>query len=972
MAGGSEGCEGTGSWSPARLRRVRSEPSIHNAWGKQLGEWIGNVGDRIKGIKARMDELDRERCGGHVGAACSAFLKALVMVLVGLWAVDAIDVALLLTADRREIPYMIPLLIIGTFLSNVGTANLIDARLAKGNAGFVCIQAVDVAATYFIIAWGAPQYRDLSTTRTALCILLGSIVGPALFAALGSVFSSDAIGMVMIIPFVLSLNPKHLARCLKGGPKPCALAFLCLLAVAAIEISLPLALFSQSLFSQDQLRFLAHSLDLPIVIFAGFLVGNFGFTLASLAMGVTAVASTVFLNRGGRLATNDPDLLSELLRLQIVMFAVELASLTFMVIQSQRDKALELSDLAGKHKSAFMAFLCHELRNPLHAIINISAFLGDSELDSEQAQLCEAIRVSSSYMSELLNDVLDSAKLEAGKLKLNPQRVNVEDVLWSVLKPFKEDVKTKALTFFTDLRDVDAIAELDTIRIKQVINNLLSNAIKFTPENGRISFRATIEQPLGAATFSGRDRGGLPDSIATMSAFPTASAATTVGSADSVNAVSSISPKPRRAHGRPAPSASAVGNSKALHSHPSLVVQVSDNGIGMQSDVIGKLFRPYEQLSSTRREYGGTGLGLSICKQLVDLMEGTIEVESFEGAGTTFTVRIPAGVGMELGDEEQGVVAAEEVGVARRTQGREGRAEVRIGYEMDVLGGGAGGSAVLPARKRSEVPMTASAVNGPKTIVLGDAIEVDVAGDGREGPDRIELLTVVVDDGRQPKLDQAANVMNSEPFLVSTSSGSVLGMRREPSPARASHSTLAPDEIEPTPLPCKTISPPMEKQPLVVPAEVSAAFVVQSPDAAAHSQEPPTPSHACRPRQVLVVDDSLINRRILRKLMETLGVDRCDECENGQQAVELIEALADPSAYDVIFMDIQMPVLLGTEATKLIREKGCESAIIAVTANSVPGEGFLEEWGFTALAPKPFLKKDAEKVIKEYMNREPG
>ncbi|KAJ3146436.1 hypothetical protein HK101_002332, partial [Irineochytrium annulatum] len=618
-------------------------------------------------VGRRFDQFDQARCGHRAGPAVTAFLKALVMALVchfsnsitlfslaGLWAVNAFDVALLLTASRREMPWLIPFLIVGTFIANPGPNGLQPVA----DLEFMPIQAVDVAATYFIIAKGAPEYKDLATARTAIFIVIGSCVGPLLFATLGSVFvvrltngdwstfsfdfirifCSDGIGMVMIIPFILSLNPTHLSRAYRSGLNSCLLALLCLLFIVSIELGLPFA--QQSLFTQNQLRFLAHSMDLPIVIFAGFLVGNLGFTLSTLAMGLTAVASTVFFNSSGPLRQLDPVLLSELLRLQIVMLVVELASLTSMIIQAQRDRALEVSDSAARHKSAFMAFLCHELRNPLHAIMNISSFVADSELDPEQAKLCEAIRASSSYMSELLNDVLDTTKLEAGKLELRPLPVNVYDIITAVLTPFKEDIKNRSLTFWAEIGDLNICLELDTMRVKQVINNLLSNAIKFTPENGEIIFRARLEtEPVTrskSVIIKKPSNTNIPTISSPANAFDTNINDEEAGDATAPTATVTVAIPP--------PTLSTTTTSATLATpdpltslNPTLVIQVSDNGVGMRPDVLERLFRPYEQLSTAHREYGGTGLGLSICKQLVDLMRGSITVESQDGKGTTFT-----------------------------------------------------------------------------------------------------------------------------------------------------------------------------------------------------------------------------------------------------------------------------------------------------------------------------------------------
>ncbi|KAJ3174493.1 hypothetical protein HK101_010961 [Irineochytrium annulatum] len=982
-------------------RRLMAEEEHPFGFGQSGASTTRPMSDRSI---TKLDEWDRNRCHHHLGAAVSAFLKALIVTVIcrysannlfslgGLWGVNAIAVAVLLTSDRREMWFLIPFLLIGTFFSNAGTRNIADSFLAKVDFAFIWVQVLDVAATYFIIAWGAPQYRALATTRAAFCIVAGSFVGPVLFASFGTlliqreyhmdpsfysrtfirIFCSDSLAMIMFVPFVISLEPKILLRFVRRGPGPCILVLLCILLIIAIELVVPFAYATQSLFNQEQLRFLAHSLSLPIVLFAGFLVGSLGFTISSLAMGVTAISSVLFFDEHGRLDKSAPELLSDLLRLQIIMIVVELASLTFMVIQAQRDMALEDSNSAGKHKTAFMAFLCHELRNPLHAILNISSFLAESELDAEQSQLCEAIQVSSSYMSELLNDVLDSAKLEAGKLELKPAFVNAEEVLLSVINPFREDVKNRSLTFWTEVNELNFILELDTMRVKQVINNLLSNAIKFTPQNGEIAFKATLEVDL------------VNPSTVTATSLPDT---TTVAIDEADFPVPSSTPALAL---RSSPSTLPSTNPDVLNAlHPALVIEISDSGVGIKPDTLEKLFRPYEQRSSANREYGGTGLGLSICKQLVDLMRGDITVETEEGIGTTFTVRIPTRSGVPtLGGAVDEDVAEEYSpgrggSITRKGGGMVRSASARIGYEMDVLAVGRGVSSRTP-RRGSDVTLSSegSAAGGAAAGGV-DAVVVDLVVSVEDGvaPGRRNQRSGGVDNAGRGEVRAATGVTMEPlaPYLVATSSGTQSSPQLPPSPLWKLRKPV-PSVVEPTPpqnpadeLPRESMPTRTDEESLMPTAPglshcsppTKQAMLETGPAAPDHAETSEAP--AKREWHVLIVDDSLINRRILRKLMETLQVERVDECCDGQQAVDLVSSLDDPSAYDVIFMDIQMPVLLGTEATRLLRGLGCTSPIIAVTANSITSEGFVAEWGFTALAPKPFLRKDAEMIFKEYV-----
>ncbi|KAJ3140095.1 hypothetical protein HK101_003559 [Irineochytrium annulatum] len=867
---------------------------------------------------------------------------------------NAFALGLFLMADKRELPFLCPLLIVGMFVVNMYTSLFIGAPADirhhwVPNVVLVLLELAGMAVSAVIIILGAPAYRDLASKRTALFILISSCLGPMVFAVptacfvvqyfhlswesdfvyrLFRLFCSDGLGMITLLPFIISLfDVKTLAFKWRTRPGPCALGILCVVVICCIELFLPS--LPQNLYNPDQLRFLSHSVDLPLVILTGFLMGNFGFTLSSLVMGISAVASTVYYNKGqpNSYQFNEEELLFDLLRLQVIMFVVELAAISFMVIQDQRDIALRASEDAGRHKSAFLAFLCHELRNPLHAIMNISVFLGETTLNAEQTQLCEAIRVSSGYMSELLNDVLDTAKLEAGKVKLNVSSVDVESLLDGVLAPVKGDVKTRSVTLKTDINLNGAILALDRVRLKQIINNLLSNAVKFTPENGEITLAAHVE----------------------------------------------LCPH---------------HTSRKL-----FVLRVSDTGIGIRREVLERLFKPYEQdMLLTAREYGGTGLGLSICKQLVDLMRGTIMVETEEGAGTTFTVRIPTHVTGDNGAVEKfegDAAGAEgsEIGASRRGNSSDTRRAVgegtgRSGHFLTVDGGSEDAGLNRDSGVRLGYAM--------HTFLMKER-DADVAL-GKEEPDAIQEWngslavrsspTAEASEGPLGDLQPDYTVVNVAALHGHGWDDTVVDPHFRPvAPnCRKSSSTISELAYPNGPLP-PTID-------LTLPDPLSNSACSSSPPA---TQSPPTtaaataepaaarpPPTSPRPR-VLLVDDSTINRRILGRLMQSLGAREVDECTNGLEAVERIGALSlplDPGSggrseldYDVIFMDIQMPVMLGTEATRKLRRMGCTTPIIAVTANSVQdgGRDLCAEYGFTAVAPKPFMKKDAEAIFREFV-----
>jgi len=232
-------------------------------------------------------------------------------------------------------------------------------------------------------------------------------------------------------------------------------------------------------------------------------------------------------------------------------------------------------------KGDFLATMSHELRTPLNSIIGFSDVLGAIQaLDDKQRRYVENIRTSGRMLLEMINDILDLAKIEAGKMEVRPVAFRLESVLAAqcdMVRPLAE--RKRIEVSLTIDHDVDRV-EQDQAKVQQIVANLLSNAVKFTPEGGRID--------VSAAPGGSGPRG---------EEFAVAVADTGVGIADEDR--QAIFEKFRQ--GR-----SFVGRDDAM-----------------------------------TREFSGTGLGLSIVRELCRLLGGDVTVESQLGRGSRFTVRLP-------------------------------------------------------------------------------------------------------------------------------------------------------------------------------------------------------------------------------------------------------------------------------------------------------------------------------------------
>ncbi|MFI6154826.1 ATP-binding protein [Kitasatospora sp. NPDC051170] len=253
--------------------------------------------------------------------------------------------------------------------------------------------------------------------------------------------------------------------------------------------------------------------------------------------------------------------------------------------QELEERARQLS-LTSMYKSDFLANMSHELRTPLNSLLILAQLLGQNStgnLTAKQVEYAGVIHSAGADLLQLINDILDLSKVEAGKMELSPEPFAVRELLEYVDSTIQPLADQKGLVFESAVdREVPERLVTDQARLRQVLRNLLSNAVKFT-DTGRVDLR--IERA---------EAPGLPAELG--------------------------------------------------HADAAVAFRVDDTGIGIDPAHLDAIFGAFQQADgSTGRRYGGTGLGLSISRELARLLGGTITVVSTAGSGSRFTLYLPIG-----------------------------------------------------------------------------------------------------------------------------------------------------------------------------------------------------------------------------------------------------------------------------------------------------------------------------------------
>ncbi|WP_231510767.1 CHASE3 domain-containing protein [Bacillus sp. UNC438CL73TsuS30] len=269
-------------------------------------------------------------------------------------------------------------------------------------------------------------------------------------------------------------------------------------------------------------------------------------------------------------------------------------------LKKAKDELVEYSlklEESSQYKSDFLANMSHELRTPLNSILILSQMLMENNQEMDKAEVEEYSRVvytAGEDLLRLIDDILDLSKIEAGKIEILTDEVNVTEIP-QLLKNMFDPVAAKKRVAFEVIThpDVPPVISTDGQRLQQILKNLLSNAFKFT-EQGSVTVRLELAPPDIAETLEVEG--------------------------------------------------------------PVMAISVTDTGIGIPAEKQQIIFDAFQQVDgTTNRQYGGTGLGLSICREFTRLLGGLIKLESEPHKGSTFTIYIPSRLESEVQQEEQGL-----------------------------------------------------------------------------------------------------------------------------------------------------------------------------------------------------------------------------------------------------------------------------------------------------------------------------
>ncbi|HEY8950445.1 MAG TPA: ATP-binding protein [Rhizomicrobium sp.] len=511
--------------------------------------------------------------------------------IAGIWIGNAFLLAPLLQHRRRDWFSLLAAGYVANFCADIVIGDPIARAAATPLINVAEVLLVALPMRYFRLD------RDFTRTQSLIPFyLLAGGPAPLIAAVLAAFYfeavehghfwasvwiwyAGDALGLIMLVPPLLTVKGKDISEMFGRGQRLESLAL----------IGLLLGIVSLNFVQDYPTAFLFFPCVLLLTFRRGFAGGSIGLLIVALYM----VAPILLGDSSGALKPHS-------LREQVTIVQIFVAVMGFSVVlvgaaleerrkleqwlasaiaraENSREEALVAKDAAEKanrSKSMFLANMSHELRTPLNAVIGFSEMMHTEVFgplgDKRYREYTDLIRGAGQHLLDLINDILDMSKIEAGKQELHREKLNVADLGHEALHLMREQAATGHVRLEMNTGTAPVFVMADRRAMKQILLNLLSNAVKFTPEGGQVTVNTT-----------------------------------------------------------------QTGDHVTL--------SVRDTGIGIPAEQIYRLGNPFIQIrNNAGTTQTGTGLGLALVRALTEMHDGTFRIESIEGQGTTVTIMLPA------------------------------------------------------------------------------------------------------------------------------------------------------------------------------------------------------------------------------------------------------------------------------------------------------------------------------------------